>query len=50
MHHPSFAPGTVVRQVRNGTILRPSGSRQLSRLVCSVRSTVTGTVVGNWVP
>lgn len=50
MHHSSFVPGSVVKHVGIGPILMPLGSPQLPRLVCSVRSTVTGTVVVNWVP
>ncbi|GEM_PF-3285126 len=50
MHHSSSVHGSVVKHVRIGPILMPLGSRQFPRLVCSVRSTVTGTVVGNWVP
>ncbi len=50
MHHSSFVLGSVVRHMRIEPILMPLGSRQLPRLVCSVRSTVNGTVVGNWVP
>jgi hypothetical protein len=50
MHHSSFVPGSVVKHVGIGPIPMPLGSRQLPRLVCSVRSTVTGTVVVNWVP
>ncbi len=50
MHHSSLVPGTVVKQVRNSPILLPSESRQLSRLVCSVGLTGTGTVVVESVP
>ena len=50
MHHSSFVHGSVVKHVRIGPILRPLASHLPPRLVCSVRSTVTGTVVGNWVP
>ena len=50
MHHSSFAPRSVVKQVRTGPILMPLGSHQLPRLVRSVRSTGPGTVVVNCVP
>ena len=50
MHHSGFVPGSVVKHVRIGPILMPLGSRQLPRLVCSVGSTVIGTVLVNWVP
>jgi hypothetical protein len=50
MHHSSFAPGSVVKQVRIGPTLMSLGSHQLPRLVRSVRSSGSGTVVVNSVP